>query len=50
MSQAMTFVAAELFSRDAEISDSAMRKDKTGHVRAHLVQCVFRVAATRAEV
>ena len=46
----MTFVAAELFSTDAEVSDSAMRKDKSGHVRAHLVQCVFRVAAARAEV
>ena len=45
----MCLVAEELF-RDACFSASALRQDKSGHVRAQLVQCVFSAAADRAEV
>ena len=47
--QAMCLVAEELF-RDAFVSATAMRQDRSGHVRAQLVQCVFGAAASRAEV
>ena len=47
--QAMCLVAEELF-RDAFVSAAAMRQDRSGYVRAQLVQCVFSAAASRAEV
>ena len=47
--QATCLVAGELF-RDASFSASALRQDRSGHVRAQLVQCVFSAAANHAEV
>ena len=45
----MALVAEELF-RDANITETALRQDRSGAVRAQLVHCVFSAAARRPEV
>ena len=47
--QAMCLVAEELF-RDAPFSAAALRQDRSGQVRAQLVQCVVSAAASHEEV
>ena len=47
--QAMALVAEELF-REAHFTETALRQDRSGAVRAQLVHCVFSAAARRPEV
>jgi hypothetical protein len=49
ISQAMALVAEELF-REAHLTETELRQDRSGAVRAHLVHCVFSAAVRRPEV